>query len=103
MGRLVTRVSNDVDSLERLFTQVIVKLFSNTVLIIGYAVVMIRINFRLALLCFIFLPFIFVLTYIFRTTVRKIYRIIRTKISNLNAFLSENISGMKLIQLFVRE
>ena len=103
VGRLVTRVSNDVDSLERLFTQVIVKLFSNTVLIIGYAVVMIRIKFRLALLCFIFLPFIFVLTYIFRTTVRKIYRIIRTKISNLNAFLSENISGMKLIQLFVRE
>ena len=103
VGRLVTRVTNDVDSLERLFTQVIVKLFSNTVLIIGYAVVMVRINFRLALLCFIFLPFIFVLTYVFRTTVRRIYRVIRTKISNLNAFLSENISGMKLIQLFVRE
>ena len=103
VGRLVTRVTNDVDSLERLFTQVLVKLFSNTVLIVGYAVVMIRINLRLALLCFIFLPFIFVLTYVFRTTVRRIYRVIRTKISSLNAFLSENISGMKLIQLFVRE
>ena len=103
VGRIVTRVTNDVESLNRMYTQVLVKLFSNTVLIAGYAVVMIRINFRLALLCFAFLPVIFALTVWFRSMTRKVYRIVRTKISALNTFLSENISGMKLIQIFVRE
>ena len=103
VGRIVTRVTNDVESLNRMYTQVLVKLFSNTVLIAGYAVVMIRINFRLALLCFVFLPVIFALTVWFRSMTRKVYRIVRTKISALNTFLSENISGMKLIQIFVRE
>ena len=103
VGRIVTRVTNDVESLNRMYTQVLVKLFSNTVLIVGYAVVMLRINARLAALCFIFLPVIFALTVWFRSMTRKVYRIVRTKISALNTFLSENISGMKLIQIFVRE
>ena len=103
VGRLVTRVTNDVESLDRLYTQVLVKLFSSSVLIIGYAVVMIRINLRMAALCFLFLPVIFVLTFVFRKITRRIYRLVRTKISSLNTFLSENISGMKLIQIFVQE
>ena len=103
VGRIVTRVTNDVESLNRMYTQVLVKLFSNTVLIVGYAVVMLRINARLAALCFLFLPVIFALTVWFRSMTRKVYRIVRTKISALNTFLSENISGMKLIQIFVRE
>ncbi|MBE7008519.1 MAG: ABC transporter ATP-binding protein [Ruminococcaceae bacterium] len=103
VGRIVTRVTNDVESLNQMYTQVLVRLFSNTVLIIGYAAVMLRINRDLALLCFAFLPVIFVITLIFRTLVRRTYRIVRTKISSLNTFLSENISGMKLIQIFARE
>ena len=103
VGRIVTRVTNDVESLNQMYTQVLVRLISNTMLIIGYAVVMISINPRLALLAFLFLPVVFAITLTFRILIRKIYRIVRTKISALNTFLSENISGMKLIQLFARE
>ena len=103
VGRIVTRVTNDVESLNQMYTQVLVRLFSNTVLIAGYAVVMVGIDRRLALLSFAFLPLIFCVTLLFRTLVRRIYRVVRTKISSLNTFLSENISGMKLIQLFARE
>ena len=103
VGRIVTRVTNDVESLNQMYTQVLVRLISNTMLIIGYAVVMISINPRLALLAFLFLPVVFGITLTFRILIRKIYRIVRTKISALNTFLSENISGMKLIQLFARE
>ena len=103
VGRIVTRVTNDVESLNQMYTQVIINLFANSVLIIGYAVVMVGINWRLALLCFAFLPVIFLLTLWFRRLARRIYRIVRTKVSSLNSFLSENISGMKVIQLFARE
>ena len=103
VGRIVTRVTNDVEPLNQMYTQVLVRLFSNTVLIAGYAVVMVGIDRRLALLSFAFLPLIFCVTLLFRTLVRRIYRVVRTKISSLNTFLSENISGMKLIQLFARE
>ena len=103
VGRIVTRATNDVESLNQMYTGVLVRLFSNTVLIIGYAVVMLSIDVRLALISFLFLPVIFVITLYFRMTVRRVYRIVRTKISSLNTFLSENISGMKLIQIFARE
>lgn len=103
VGRIVTRVTNDVEGLNNMYTTIIVQLFRNTILIIGYAVVMISINVKLALLCFLFLPIIFGLTVVFRKLSRKIYRIVRTKISALNTFLAENISGMKLIQVFARE
>ena len=86
-------MTNDVESLNQMYTQVIVNLFANSVLIIGYAVVMVGINWRLALLCFVFLPVIFALTLWFRTLARRIYRVVRTKVSSLNSFLSENISA----------
>ena len=103
VGRIVTRVTNDVESLDKMYTQVIVNLFANSVLIVGYAIVMVGINWRLALLCFAFLPVIFLLTLWFRRLARRIYRIVRTKLSALNSFLSENISGMSIIRLFARE
>ena len=103
VGRIVTRVTNDVESLNQMYTQVLVRLISNTILIIGYAVVMISISPHLALISFLFLPVVFGITLFFRILIRKIYRVVRTKISALNTFLSENISGMKLIQLFARE
>ncbi len=103
VGRIVTRVTNDVESINNMYTQVIVRLFENTVLIIGYAVVMVSIDLKLALISFAFLPVVFLITVWLRTTSRKIYRVVRTKISSLNTFLAENISGMKLIQIFNRE
>ena len=103
VGRLVTRVTNDVESLHMMYTHVLIALFSNSVLILGYAVVMASINLHLALICFAFLPLIFGLTYWFRRLARRVYRVVRTKLSDLNSFLSENISGMKLIQVFARE
>ncbi len=103
VGRIVTRVTNDVESLNNMYTQVIVRLFENSVLIIGYAVVMISIDLKLALISFAFLPVVFVITMWLRTASRKIYRVVRTKISALNTFLSENLSGMKIIQVFNRE
>ena len=103
VGRIVTRATNDVESLSQMYTQIIIRLFRNTVLIIGYAVVMVGINLKLALLCFAFFPVILVLTVVFRTVSRRTYRVVRNKVSQLNTFLSENISGMKLIQVFARE
>ena len=102
-GRIVTRVTNDVESLSQMYTGVLIRLFSNAVLIVGYAVLMLVLNRRLALICFAFLPVIVGLTVWFRTLARRVYREVRSRVSELNTFLSENISGMKLIQSFARE
>lgn len=103
VGKLVTRVSNDTEAVNELFSTILVKLFKNSVKIIGYAVVMLSINVRMALVSFILLPIVTVLTFFFRALSRKAYQITRTKITELNTFLSEHISGMRLIQIFVRE
>lgn len=103
VGKLVTRVSNDTEAINELFTSVLVKLFKNTVKIIGYAVVMLSINVRMALVSFVLLPAVAVLTFVFRYMSRKAYQITRNKITELNTFLSEHISGMKLIQIFAKE
>ncbi|MBQ4254200.1 MAG: ABC transporter ATP-binding protein, partial [Erysipelotrichaceae bacterium] len=103
VGQIDTRVTNDVESLNNMYTNVLVNLFSNVVMIIGYAIVMIRLNLRMAMVGFICLPVVFTITYFMRRLSRKIYRIIRTKVSQLNIFLSEHLSGMRLIQIFARE
>lgn len=103
VGKLVTRVSNDTEAVNEMFTSVLVKLFKNTVKIIGYAVVMLSINVRMALVSFALLPVVAVLTFVFRYLSRKAYRITRNKITQINTFLSEHLSAMKLIQAFARE
>ncbi len=103
VGKLVTRVSNDTEAVNELFSAVLVKLFKNAVKIIGYAAVMLSIHVRMALVSFLLLPVVMALTFFFRAMSRKAYRLTRTKITELNTFLSEHISGMKLIQIFVRE
>lgn len=103
VGKLVTRVSNDTEAVNELFTTILVKLFKNLVKIIGYAVVMLSISVRMALVSFLMLPLVGVLTFVFRFYSRKAYQITRNKITELNTFLSEHISGMKLIQIFARE
>ena len=96
VGKLVTRVSNDTEAVNELFSQILAKLFKNSVKIIGFAVVMLSINVRMALYSFLLIPFVTGLTFFFRYMTR-------TRITELNTFLSEHISGMKLIQIFARE
>ena len=103
VGKLVTRVSNDTEAVNELFTTILVKLFKNSVKILGYAVVMLSRNVRMALVSFALLPIVAVLTFFFRYMSRKAYQITRNKITELNTFLSEHISGMRLIQIFARE
>jgi len=103
VGKLVTRVSNDTEAVNELFTSILVRLFKNVVKIIGYAIVMLSIDKRMAGVSFLLLPVVGVLTFFFRYMSRKAYQITRNKITELNTFLSEHISGMKLIQIFARE
>lgn len=103
VGRIVTRITNDVESLHEMYATILIRLFKNSIKIIGLAVVMIAIHPKLAFYSFLMVPLIAVLTVAFKRLSRKIHRLIRTKISMLNTFLSENISGIRLIQIFVNE
>ena len=103
VGQIVTRITNDVEALNHMYANVVVNLIRNTIMIIGYAVVMFMLNVKMALIGLVLLPFVVVITYYFTKLSRSIYRKIRTKVSALNTFLSEHISGMKLIQIFARE
>jgi len=103
VGRIVTRITNDVESLQELYANILSRLFKNIVKVIGLAIVMISLNLKLALCAFIFIPFIIGLTLLFRFISRKVHRSIRTKVSLLNTFLSENLSGMRIIQVFGKE
>lgn len=103
VGKLVTRVSNDTEAVNELFSQILAKLFKDFVKIIGFAVVMLSIDVKMALYSFLLLPFVTALTFFFRHMSRKAYRITRNRITELNTFLSEHISGMRLIQIFARE
>lgn len=103
IGKITTRLTNDVEALSEMFSSILVKLFKNSIKIIGLATVMLSINFKLALLAFAVLPFVVIITIIFKKVSRKTYRVTRTKIAMLNAYLAEHISGMKVIQIFTRE
>ncbi len=103
VGKLVTRVSNDTEAVNELFSTILVSLFKNVVKILGYAVVMLSYNVTMALVSFLLLPIVAVLTFFFRFTSRKAYQLTRNKITEINTFLSEHLSGMRLIQIFARE
>lgn len=103
VGKIVTRATNDVEALHEMYANILVRLIKNTVTIIGLAVVMLMLNVRIALFAFALLPFIVGLTVLFKKISRMTYRITRTKITALNTYLSEHLSGMKVIQIFARE
>jgi ATP-binding cassette subfamily B protein len=103
VGRIVTRVTNDVETLNEFFSTILVTMVKNVVLILGYAGVMLYLQWKLALLTFLLLPLVWVLTRMFTKLYRSTHRITRTKVSALNTYLSENLSAMKLIELFHRE
>lgn len=103
VGKIVTRATNDVEALHEMYANILVRLIKNTVTIIGLAVVMLMLNVKIALFAFALLPFIVGLTVLFKKISRMTYRITRTKITALNTYLSEHLSGMKVIQIFARE
>ncbi|RLB26613.1 MAG: ABC transporter ATP-binding protein [Deltaproteobacteria bacterium] len=103
VGRLVTRVTNDVENLNEMFKSVIVTVFKDVFLLSGIIVVLLDLNWRLALVSFALLPFVFLLTWFFSNRAREVFREIRRHIAAINAFLQERISGIRIVQLFVQE
>ena len=103
VGSLVTRVTSDTNSLSNLFTNTLVNLIKNLIMLIGVIATMFVIDWRIALVSVAFMPFIAVASYVFRKFARSNYRVIRHGNSVMNAFLNENISGMKITQIFNQE
>jgi ATP-binding cassette subfamily B multidrug efflux pump len=103
VGRLMTRVTSDVDVLNELFTAGVVAVFGDIFTLAGIMIVMLGMDWRLALASFVVLPLIAVVTQWFRRNVRESYRTVRAWIARINAFLQENITGMSTVQLFRRE
>lgn len=103
IGKLVTRVTNDTEALNEMYTSVIVNILKSVFVLFGVIFTMISYNMTLSLLTFTVIPFIVVFTFTFKTVSKKIHREIRGKISAMNAFISEHISGMKLVQIFTAE
>jgi ATP-binding cassette subfamily B multidrug efflux pump len=103
VGRLVTRVTTDVDALNEMFTAGVVSIFEDVFVLAGIVAIMIKMNWKLALIAFAVLPLIAYATRIFRDNVRDSYRRIRTAIARINAYLQEAVSGMLVLQLFNRE
>ena len=103
VGRLMTRVTTDVDVLNDLFTSGVITVFGDVFTLAGIMIVMLSLNWRLALVAFAVLPLIVLVTQWFRRNVRESYRTVRTWIAKINACLQENIGGMATVQLFRRE
>jgi len=103
VGRLVTRVTTDVDALNEMFTSGVVSIFEDLFVLAGILGIMLCMNWKLALITFGVLPFIVFATKIFRDKVRDSYRRIRTAIARINSYLQEHVSGMVVLQLFNRE
>src|SRR5208282_4734938 len=103
VGRLVTRVTTDVDALNEMFTAGVVSIFEDVFVLAGIIFIMMKMNWKLALITFAVLPLIIYATLIFRDKVRDSYRRIRTAIARINAYLQEAVSGMLVLQLFNRE
>ncbi len=103
VGRLVTRVTNDVDALNELFTAGIVAIIGDILLLVGIMAVLFWLDWRLALVSFAILPLLAMLTLWFKLRARQSYRQVRVKLARINAYLQEHITGMSVVQIFTRE
>jgi ATP-binding cassette subfamily B multidrug efflux pump len=103
VGRLVTRVTNDVENLNEMFKSVTITVFKDVFILTGILAVLLFLNWKLALVCFALLPFIFGLTLLFSYLAREAFRELRAKVAKINAFLQERITGMRIVQLFATE
>ena len=100
VGRLITRITNDVDSLNEFLTQGIVALLGDFVTLAGVVIIMFGLNWRLALLSIVILPVVAATTFAFQRVMRQTYRIVRQRIARINAFLNEQLTGVLIVQLF---
>jgi ATP-binding cassette subfamily B protein len=103
VGKLVTRVTNDSASISMMFTNILVNLIKNFFVIFGVLIAMLILNYALTLMVLCFVPFVVLFTFIFRKFTRRSYRKVKDGTTDINTFLSENLSGMKIIQIFNRE
>ena len=103
VGRLMTRITNDIDALTDMVTQGVVSIFGDVIMVVGIAVVLLVLDWRLALITFISLPVLIFLTGYFRRMMRESFRAVRIRLARINAYLNENISGMSIVQLFTRQ
>ena len=103
VGRLVTRLTSDVQNMHEFFTSIITVLFKDIFLVLGITVVLLLMNWQLALICFVMLPFIFLITAYFSRLARDAFRELRTKIAEINTRLQETIGGIRIVQLFLQE
>jgi ATP-binding cassette, subfamily B, multidrug efflux pump len=103
VGKLVTRVTNDIQNMHEMFTSVIVTLFNDFIRIAGILVVLYLMNWRLALVISFFIPLVATILLFFNRMAREAFRAIRTHLARINSFLQESLSGMTIIQLFLRE
>lgn len=103
VGKLVTRITNDTGTLMDFFTNILVNMLKNIITLVAIAIISFFVNWQLALILIAFLPIILAITIFFRTKSKKVYREIRKNVSSINGFLSENLSGMKTIQIFNQE
>lgn len=102
-GRIMTRVTNDIEALNEMYSGVIVALFKDVLMLVGIVTVMLKMNFKLSLVSFTIIPIIVVVTYLYNNKAKRNFRRVRNLIAQINGFFAENISGMKLVQIFHRE
>jgi ATP-binding cassette subfamily B protein len=102
-GRLMTRITSDVETLNELFSSGIVTVFGDIFALVFIVAAMLRMDLEMALVTFSVLPFVFLTAFFFRTRIRQAYRDIRVRLARINAFLHERITGMRVVQLFNRE
>ena len=103
LGRLMTRVTNDTEMLNELFTGVLVDLFKDLFILVGIMIIMLKLNYKLAFISFALIPFVFAFSLIFRNKIRETFRLGRKKLAIINSTLNENLTGMETIQIFKKE
>ena len=103
VGKLVTRVTNDTNAISNMFTSVLVDFVKNCFLIVAVLVAMLFLNYELTLMVLCFVPLVVLFTFIFRKFLRRAYRAVKDRTTDINTYLSENLSGMKITQIFNRE
>ncbi len=103
VGKLVTRVTNDTNAISMMFTNILVNMIRNVFVIVGVLAAMLMLNYMLTLMVLCFIPFLVLFTVIFRKFTRRVFRTVKDRTTDINTFLSENLSGMKITQIFNRE
>ena len=103
VGKLVTRVANDTNAISMMFTNILVNMAKNVFIVVGVLVAMLMLNYALTLMVLCFVPFLLLFTLIFRKFTRKVYRVVKDRTTDINTFLSENLSGIKITQIFNQE